>query len=673
MTVQPPTDRQAERANGGGELLGAYRLVEELVRGELGTLWRAYPREGRESDATPVVIKRLARAHARNPEYRAALEREAELCARLRPPLFVRALRFERAPEPFAVMECIEGHNLALLLANARLHDAESTRFAVPLLVDALKALDCLHKGENGAPSLVHQAPVARHILVGFDGHARLIDLTLAMGPATPRAPLCDHRLQAHEMAPEQVLAPTMVDARADIFVLGMTLWETLTSQRLFDGKTPLEAQRRMLSGAIGAPSDASRGVHRVFDRIARRALARPRAERYASAGEMAAELRDEAMRVGAWAEPEEIGSWVRSTLALSRSAPRTTPTVPREQVRSEASQTMMGIGGPTPAVLSIADAYRQTQSGSSRGSGRHLRSTAAPAAPVRREPSIPVGGDDDETSIHRGRSYVPRDSEAAMVEPPRQLSAPDLSQLGAADAGYDDASVQPRRLGGPSFGMIVLAVVGVAAAGLGAYVVRARQNAPEAPTTFSAAPTRSAVPDEAANPSAAWPLPAAPTEPEVARATEAQTAPGASAAAGANAPRAAVDSPSAPTPASPVPAASAPALAASPSKSASTRPTVAQKVVEPVVAAPAEAAAEPKRKPSAKVEPAPRWDVAPTLGGAAQPSWGQSEPAWSATGTAPTKRSEPREPAAAAPAKEPSAPKAASSTVDPDLPINPY
>ncbi|HEY6882177.1 MAG TPA: protein kinase, partial [Polyangiales bacterium] len=304
MSVQPPLDRQPHQADVGGETLGPFLLQGEVGSGELGSFWRARSREG-DAEAAPVLLKRLRREHLRSPEYRAALQREAELSATFRAAGFVRTLGFESAPEPYVVMEYVEGANLAVLLAAARRHDAESTRFALPLLVDALHALDYLHRGHDatGATCLTHQAPVARHVLAGVDGSARLIDFTLAMGPSTPRAPLCDHRLQPAEMAPEQVLAPSMVDPRADIFIAGITLWETLTGQRLFDGKNPLESQRRMLSGGILPPSEASSGVHRAFDRICRRALARPRGERYPNAKEMAGELRDEATRLGLWAE----------------------------------------------------------------------------------------------------------------------------------------------------------------------------------------------------------------------------------------------------------------------------------------------------------------------------------------------------------------------------------
>jgi serine/threonine protein kinase len=677
MSVQPPTDRHAGwSADVGGETLGPFKLVDEVARGELASVWRVRPVEG-ESGTAPLVVKRLHRQHLRNPEYRSALEREAELAAGFRAQGFVTALRFERTPEPYAVMEYVEGQNLALLLASARRHDAESARFALPLIVDTLNALEQLHRGQGAQGGLVHQAPVARHILAGVDGGARLLDFTLAMGPGTPRAPLCDHRLQPAEMAPEQVLAPSMVDARADVFIVGVVLWEMLTGLRLFDGKNPLESQRRMLSGAIGAPSEASKGVPQAFDRVCRRALARPRGERYATAQEMATELRDEAMRVGLWAEPAEVGAWVRTTKELGRTAPRT---MPRDYARSEAAQTMMGIGGPNPAVLSIADSYRQSQPGSSRG-GRRLRSTQS-QPPVRRDSSIAIGEEGAESTalVTRGRSEPPREPMPEPREYSPEVGAPDLSQLGA-QIDFDDVSYAPRRKGGPGFGMIVLAVLGVAVAGFGAYMVRARSGAPLQAQTFGAAPAHE--PASAEVPPAAWPPPATPVDGNAASAAVEPPPASAPAVAPLEAPAKDVAQESATKDADAKAVAAKEAAAREAAREAAAREAAAREAAardaaakEAAVKAAAKTAKEApakqtakapaaeekpashggsdKRRPASKGEQAPRWDVSSTLGsGESKPEWVKPSPGWNS----------------AAPAKE----REAGGGAQADLPINPY
>jgi serine/threonine protein kinase len=671
MSGQPPTERHADWADLGGESLGPFKLSDEVARGELASFWRARPLAG--EGAAPLVLKRLHKHHARNPEYRAALEREAELLASLRSPNLVPTLRFERTPEPYSVMEFVEGQSLAALLANARRHDAESARFVLPLLVDTLHALETVH-----GSGLVHQAPVARHILVGVDGRARLVDLTLAMGPSTPRAPLCDHRLQPSEMAPEQVLAPSMVDARADIFILGIALWETLTGQRLFDGKNPLESQRRMLSGTVGAPSEVSRGVHRAFDRVCRRALARPRGERYASAQEMSVELRDEAMRVGAWAEPAEVAAWVRTTMALGRTAPRTAPrTVPRDYARSEAAQTMMGIGGPNPTVLNIADSYRQTQPGSSRG-GRRLRSTGSQQS-VRHDSTIPIGDTTDSLSaslITRGKPQPPRGPTLGLSD---EISVPDLSGLGAGGSSVDDSGYTVRRKAGPSFRMISLALVGVAFAGLGAYVVRSHQNAPRQAQVFVAGPTHEAPA------AAAWPPrveslnehrrdPSTPVQVAPSSIPSEPTVEASPSPVKAAAPREAAVSPA---PAPKVASAPAPKVASAPAPKVAkqalpvgvlppatpaTPATPPSSALPPSTLAPAADARslDSKRRAPSKPEPSARWDVSSTLGGKDKPSWStQGSPSWNgAPAAAPAKATKREAPPGTAPA---------------DLPINPY
>jgi serine/threonine protein kinase len=187
MSVQPPLDRYPDRADAGAETVGPYQLVSQVALGELAALYEAIPLSG-PAPARPLLVKRLVPKHARNPEYQAALRREAELSASLLSSDIVRTLNIESTPDLYSVMERIDGANLAVLLAQARQHDLETTRFAVPLIVGALRALDYLHRGHDptGGAFLVHQAPVARHIMGDVEGRAHIIDLTLAMGLVLP-------------------------------------------------------------------------------------------------------------------------------------------------------------------------------------------------------------------------------------------------------------------------------------------------------------------------------------------------------------------------------------------------------------------------------------------------------------------------------------------------------
>src|SRR5205085_2682547 len=128
--------------------------------------------------------------------------------------------------------------DLRSLLLRPASRGLKGLRCLIPLYAQVLDALELLHSGrwKVGGEPLVHQAPSARRILVMRDGTTRLTDLTHVMGAGMPRLDSCEERLRADEMAPEQALAPTHVDPRCDLFIVGIGLWQALTGRSLFAG-----------------------------------------------------------------------------------------------------------------------------------------------------------------------------------------------------------------------------------------------------------------------------------------------------------------------------------------------------------------------------------------------------------------------------------------------------
>ena len=381
MTGQPPESPEPS-ATFTTERLGPYVLIRELASGELFTshLARAPLREG---PAQSVVIKRLRRQHARASDARAALEAEARTGAAVRSPHVVRALALEGSDEPYCVLEHVDGTDLGTLLRSAA-GRAESYRLIVPVFVDALRGLGALHATRSGEErGSIHQAPVPRHIVVGRDGKARIIDLTLT-GRDAACAAFAQRRLRPAEMAPEQALAPAHLDARCDVFIVGAALWGALTGRALFTGPDADSTLRSMLRAPIPRPSEANAPVGTCLDGVCLRALARPRHERYASALEMASELEQTARLDGIFAEPDEVGAWVASVLAGGWR-----PTV---VVRKSSSLhvTQLGLGPPSPVVTSSphermrtlvgAVAWSATQPPSDRA-GQPARSSLPPLA----------------------------------------------------------------------------------------------------------------------------------------------------------------------------------------------------------------------------------------------------------------------------------------------------
>jgi hypothetical protein len=338
-----------------GARLGSRLLGAELASGGLTRIHAlgscAEPATAARERA--YVAKRLQPRFAQDPEAQALLLRSGRALLGVAHPHLAQVLEVHEQPEPYWVMEYVQGVSLDVLLDALPAED--KARFALPVILDALQGLTALHTlrtstGESRA--CVHGAPCARHIMVGHDGRGRLVDFTHALGPCLPWSTRRELRLAAWEMAPEQALAPAHVDARCDVFILGRVLWQALT------GRGPLQADEHelalhhLLHQDCVAPSAAGSPWGRTLDRISLRALERARSRRYASAAEFASELLAEAPRSIPLAASAEIGVLAQALAnAASTSGVQTdlrSRAQPRAATLTHARATLRGMGAVT-------------------------------------------------------------------------------------------------------------------------------------------------------------------------------------------------------------------------------------------------------------------------------------------------------------------------------------
>jgi serine/threonine protein kinase len=314
---------QADRPGGSREsgpeasarepsLVGPYVLLAEIGRGELATMHLA-KKQSALGFQRLYALKRLKPALSGSLEHVELLLDEARLMSSIHHANIADVLDVGTDGGSYVVMEYVEGENLDSLLARAGA--ARNPRYVVPAVVDALHGLHALHTvtdDQGELSSIVHQAPRARHVLVGVDGTARLIDFSQVRAPNVRPSRCRSDRLKVAYMAPEMALHPDGVDLRADLFVVGITLWEALTGERLFAGDNDDQTFQNMLHRRVPRPSEVGLRPPRCFDAICMRALERDRSKRYGSALEMARDLRDMALNDALYATTAELGDWVR-------------------------------------------------------------------------------------------------------------------------------------------------------------------------------------------------------------------------------------------------------------------------------------------------------------------------------------------------------------------------
>jgi serine/threonine protein kinase len=166
---------------------------------------------------------------------------------------------------------------------------------AARIASDALSGLHHAHElcDFDGTPlGIVHRDLSPPNIFVTYDGAVKLVDFGIAKTALASHAmtEIGSLRGKLGYMAPEHI-SGAQVDRRADVYAMGVVLWELLAHRRLIAEKAPAAAVKSVLYGTIPAPSRIRQGVDADLDRIVARALAKRAEARYSTALEMRVEL----------------------------------------------------------------------------------------------------------------------------------------------------------------------------------------------------------------------------------------------------------------------------------------------------------------------------------------------------------------------------------------------
>ncbi|WP_394850658.1 protein kinase [Pendulispora brunnea] len=240
-----------------------------------------------------VALKR-AHEHVRlDPDLVDGLKREARLASRIHHPNVVGVIDVtEDAGDVILVLDYIEGCTLSDLMR--RIDTSQCPREMMRILLDTAAGLDAAHRttDDSGQPlHLVHRDVSPSNVLIGRDGMARIADFGVAKTLERTAEETATGVLKGKlaYMAPEYI-ERHYVDARSDLFSLGIIAWEVMTGERLFKAATELETLKRVAAQNIPPPS-AYHAHLAMLDPAILRALARQPDYRFPTAGDFAREL----------------------------------------------------------------------------------------------------------------------------------------------------------------------------------------------------------------------------------------------------------------------------------------------------------------------------------------------------------------------------------------------
>ena len=276
--------------------LGQYRLIAEIARGGMGVVHLA-AKSGLEGFRKVVVVKELRPDLALDDGAIAMFMDEARLAARLNHPNIVQTMEVGvDQGRRFIAMEYLEGQPLQLVVRRAL---ERGSPLGLPahlaILVEVLSALEYAHelRDFDGTPlALVHRDVSPHNVFVTYEGRVKLVDFGISKTAATEAEETRTGLLKGkvRYMAPEQA-SGARVDRRADLFALGVILWEAVTERRAWGGLNDADVLQKLLAGALPdirrARADADPELVRIVDR----ALSRDPRTRYPTALEMREDL----------------------------------------------------------------------------------------------------------------------------------------------------------------------------------------------------------------------------------------------------------------------------------------------------------------------------------------------------------------------------------------------
>lgn len=262
----------------------------------MATVWVAREHADVPEQERLVAVKAILHDLATDKEFVDMFLDEGRLIRAIRHPNVVDVYEVDEADGVmYMAMEWVEGDSLHAVIAESGKRRPIPAEMAVRIIADAAAGLHAAHEltDESGRLlGVVHRDVSPHNILIGTDGAIKLVDFGVAkamgrIGDATQAGQL---KGKFGYMSPEQARGKP-VDRRADIFALGIVLFELTTTRRLFRGEHDAETLHLVVSGKIPEPRSIDPEYPEELQRIVLRALERDIDRRYQTALELQQDL----------------------------------------------------------------------------------------------------------------------------------------------------------------------------------------------------------------------------------------------------------------------------------------------------------------------------------------------------------------------------------------------
>ncbi|MBF0610757.1 MAG: protein kinase [Magnetococcales bacterium] len=310
------------------EKLGKYQIRRVLGKGAMGVVYEGFDPGIERVVAIKTIHKALLEGEG-GAELLARFKREAQAAGRLMHPNIVAIYEYgEDQGIPFIAMEFIKGKELKDLIKDkARF----TTQQVTEVMTQILDAMQYVHS--NG---VVHRDMKPANIVILENGQVKVADFGIARVESSTMTQMGAVMGTPSYMSPEQFMGQR-VDARADLFSIGVILYELLTGEKPFPGQAVATIMQKVLNAPVEPPTSFNFDIPDSFNALVRKALAKRPSERFQSAKEFADALKLAAQ--GKYGEGEANAASAEGTMVVGgQSDADATAMIPSAPPKSDAT-----------------------------------------------------------------------------------------------------------------------------------------------------------------------------------------------------------------------------------------------------------------------------------------------------------------------------------------------
>jgi serine/threonine-protein kinase len=440
---------------------GRFEILGRIAFGGMAEIFLG--RESTNIGATRMLaVKRILPHVADDPAFTEMFLDEARLAIQLNHPHICHIYEFgELEGSYFIAMEWIYGAAFGKITRRARKAGGLPPEFVAKVVAQVAEALHYAHraKDSNGQPlGIVHRDVSPQNIMISYEGQVKLLDFGIAKAHShTTKTQAGVVKGKFSYMSPQQCMGKH-IDARADVFALGVVLYEALTGESLYHRPTEYETMRAVIEDPVPSVRDKKPKLSIELDAIVQKALQKSPDDRFRTAADMQSALEEWLARSGKAVTTSKIANVMESLFEEQIAAGPLVDSTPF----GSSFQRRKGVDGSHPSGIGLL--------------GSNPSAVSAAAAPGAHAGEQPL----DANALFGGAAAplpVPASPAPAPVTAPAPTPAPVVP---AAPVPQGDGGVLARWL--PT----VLALVAVLLAGVIAAVVIGSRNEPPRTVTIT-------------------------------------------------------------------------------------------------------------------------------------------------------------------------------------------